>query len=95
MVASGRLPKESSDINEDRVSCGMFSEGVLVPQKVSQLQEEYKKVVPDYAKVLEEYQKAANKLVIVVSSPFFPGKDTWNPPGRTLSVLERQLLKGL
>ena len=94
MVASGRLPKESSDINEDQVSCGMFSEGVLLPQKLSQLQEEYKKVVPNYAKILEEYQKAAKQASDSRVKSIFPGKDTWNPPGRALSVFERQLLNG-
>ena len=58
---------------------------VLLPEKVSQLQEEYRKAILDYAKILEEYEKAGERA---------PGKDTWNTPGRILNDLERQLLSG-
>ena len=90
MVASGRLPKETSD-NEDQVLCGMSSEGVLLPDKVSQLQGEYREAVPDYAKLLEEYEKAAERASNSRVKSLFPSKHTWNPPGRDF---ERQLLNG-
>ena len=75
MVASGRLPKEISD-NEHQVSCGMFSEGVLLPDKVSQLQEEYRKAILDYARISDEAGERASVKSL------FPGKHTRNPTGR-------------
>ena len=93
MVASGKVPKETSD-SEDEIICGMSSEGVLHPEKVNELQKEYKSAIPSYAKLLDEYEKASERAGISRVKSLFPGKSAWNPPGRVLSDSERQLLIG-
>ena len=93
MVASGRIPKEVLD-SEDEIICGMSSEGILDPENVSKLQEKYKNAIPIFAKLLDEYEKASERAEINRVKSLFPGKSTWNPPGRILSHYERQLLIG-
>ena len=93
MVASGRIPTEISD-SEDKIVCGMSFEGILHPEKVNKLQEEYKSSIPSYAKLLEEYKKALEMAEIGRVRSLFSSKDTWNPPGRVLIDSERQLLVG-
>lgn len=65
---------------------------VYCSQKVSELQEEYKKAIPNYAKILDEYEKASERAGNSRVKSLFPGKSTWNPPGRVLSNYNRQLL---
>ena len=93
MVASGIIPKETLD-SEGEIVCGMSTEGMLHPEKVSKLREEYGSAIPSYTKLLDEYEKASARAEISRIKSLFPGKSTWNPPGQVLSDSEKQLLYG-
>ena len=93
MVRSGRL-KETSSTNEDQFICGMSTKGFLSSHQVSEIQRQYEETVDEYRRIITEYENAAKRAINSREKSLFPGKDCWNPPGRILSSLERELLIG-
>lgn len=92
MVASGRLHRDVHPV--DRVICGMPTKGMLLLQQLSDMDQEYKKSITMYASVLAEYEKAAERAVNSHVKSLLPNKGSWNPAGRSLGNMERELLAG-
>ena len=94
MVISGRLDASDTDQSSDEVICSMPTEGVLSSEHLEVLSHEYKKSVPMYVQILKEYEKAAKRAANSRSMSLFPGNESWNPVGRSLSSKEREMLVG-
>ena len=83
-----------SDQSSDEVIHGLPTEGVLTPEQLQHLTQEYRKFMPMSVQVLTEYEKAAERAANSRNLSFFPGKESWNPLGRSLSIRERDMLIG-
>ena len=59
MVKSGRLLVDP--VVEEVIICGTLTEGSLPPHQVSELAEQYKNSVNEYATILAEYDNSAKR----------------------------------
>ncbi len=92
MRLSGRIDDETS-VTDNPIPIGSTA-GSLPSEHLALLEQAYAETMPEYAKLVQEYQNAYKRAETARCKSNFPDKAHWHPPGRQLTSDERFLLVG-
>ena len=66
----------------------------LTPNEMEELNSYYLKKLPNYAALMDEYEKEKQRSITSRRKSTFPSKENWKPPARELLPDEKELLLG-